>query len=182
MQQISHEELIAGIMADRAAEGRTGPVQGHQRHVQGKGKAQTPNRRKVQGANRSANKFNLQPMTEARSSGGGIAQQPPLPLHLGEHETVEPQVTPHAIDLDLSSNQLNPVEFTRVAGFGDTEFLTVDLGDPVADLAAELITAIQTGTPPPRPADWPRNAWNKKLVCCGEIERNCQCGAARRYV
>lgn len=29
-----------------------------------------------------------------------------------------------------------------------------------------------------KPARWP---WNKKLACCGQIEKNCECGSGRIY-
>ena len=29
-----------------------------------------------------------------------------------------------------------------------------------------------------KPAKWP---WNKKLRCCGQIEKNCECGSGRIY-
>lgn len=41
---------------------------------------------------------------------------------------------------------------------------------------------LTSADPSVKPLDWPRNAWNKKLACCGRREALCDCGTNRRWV
>jgi hypothetical protein len=60
--------------------------------------------------------------------------------------------------------------------------------DDAAPLASEIVLvspevlAIEQAALSTKPANWPKNAWNKKLACCGRIEKHCDCGSNRRYV
>lgn len=67
------------------------------------------------------------------------------------------------------------------------EVVQVDIPEPATEVEQPEVTPASDMEPEPifimavkavKPKNWP---WNKRLLCCGQVERECNCGQYRIY-
>ena len=149
-----------------------------------------PNRRKVQNANRSANKFGLKPFVPAFDL-DTIADVNRLRDHIHEMMTdlggydpdeTQEQYEDRQNEIDLArTNPLPPEEFSPVTM---ADIINDEVSRPLEspsngyDYGRDLTTNGQNAIKPKGSNAWP---WNRPCACCSKKERDCTCGEWRRY-
>jgi hypothetical protein len=150
-----------------------------------------PNRRKVQNANRSANKFGLKPfvptlsLTEINDVNRLSDHVQGLMADLGGYNPDDTQEQHEDRENERDLARTNPLptfeEFSPVT-IADSinDEISHPLGSPANgyDYRRDVLTNGQNAIKPKGSNAWP---WNRKLACCNQNEKTCTCGVWRRY-